>query len=380
MSSNIGIDLHNCVSATEIIDIVEASVKALITNPSLAHAIPPTLLRGAPGVGKSAIIREIASRLGIGFVDVRLAQMERVDVSGLPAIKDGMTEWLPPAFWPRDPKSKGIIFFDEITSAPADCQVAAYSLVLDRVVPNSNYKLPAGWYIVAAGNRDTDRAVARPISSALANRFSHYELSANAEDWNNWAVAHDIHPSVTGFVNFRPNLLFKMDGQDLQQGWPSPRSWERVANIINMFGEKEDVLQKVVYGLIGQNVGVEFMAFHKVNKKFDDVLEMLTNPKAPINIPKRADEKYAMTSAIAYLLWNGTNDKDDATRVEGMFRIALEMTDDFATMLVKNATLGNKRVSRVDAIKKIMSSKSYANFNKKFGKAMTRRFNLNLAD
>lgn len=376
--SNLGIDLHNCVSATEIIDIVESSVKALIANPSLAHAIPPTLLRGAPGVGKSAIVREIASKLGIGFVDVRLAQMERVDVSGLPAIKNDMTEWLPPAFWPRDPKSKGIIFFDEITSAPADCQVAAYSLVLDRVVPNSNYKLPPGWYIVAAGNRDTDRAVARPISSALANRFSHYELSANAEDWNNWAVAHDINPSVTGFINFRPNLLFKMEGQDLQQGWPSPRSWERVANVLTMFGEKEDVLQKVVYGLIGQNVGVEFMAFHKVNKKFDDVLEMLTNPKAKVAIPSRSDERYALTSAVSYLLWNGKNDKDDAVRVEGMFRIAMEMTDDFATMLVKNATLGNKRVSRVDAIKKIMSSKAYAKFNEKFGKAMTRRFSLTL--
>lgn len=376
--STIGIDMHNTVSATEIIDIVGASVKTLIENPELAHVIPPTLLRGAPGVGKSAIVRELARRLKIGFIDVRLAQMERVDVSGLPTIKDDTTQWLPPAFWPRDPESKGIIFFDEITSAPVDCQVAAYSLVLERVVPNSNYKLPNGWYIIAAGNRDTDRAVARPISSALANRFSHYELEANAEDWNSWAVAHDIHPSVTGFVRYRPTLLFKMEGQDLQQGWPSPRSWERVANIIPMFSDNEEILQKVVYGLIGHNVGVEFMAFYKVNKKFDDVLEMLTNPKATIVIPERSDEKYAMTSAVAYLLWNGTNDKEDALRVEGMFRIAMEMTDDFATMLVKNATVGNKRVTRVDAIKKIILSKNYEKFNAKFGTSMTKRFSLKL--
>lgn len=376
--STIGIDMHNTVSATEIIDIVGASVKTLIENPELAHVIPPTLLRGAPGVGKSAIVRELARRLKIGFIDVRLAQMERVDVSGLPTIKDDTTQWLPPAFWPRDPESKGIIFFDEITSAPVDCQVAAYSLVLERVVPNSNYKLPNGWYIIAAGNRDTDRAVARPISSALANRFSHYELEANAEDWNSWAVAHDIHPSVTGFVRYRPTLLFKMEGQDLQQGWPSPRSWERVANIIPMFSDNEEILQKVVYGLIGHNVGVEFMAFYKVNKKFDDVLEMLTNPKATIVIPERSDEKYAMTSAVAYLLWNGTNDKEDALRVEGMFRIAMEMTDDFATMMVKNATVGNKRVTRVDAIKKIILSKNYEKFNAKFGTSMTKRFSLKL--
>ena len=378
--SNMNIDMHNSVRPSEIVDIIKTSIQTIHADPELVYDIPPTMLRGAPGVGKSAIVRQIARDLNIGFVDVRLAQMERVDVSGLPAIADGMTEWLPPQFWPRQKDSRGIIFFDEITSAPADVQVAAYSLVLDRAVPNSNYNLPDGWYIVAAGNRDTDKAVAKPMSSALANRFAHYELDADAEQWNDWAISKGLHPSVTGFINYRPTLLFTMKDQDLQQGWPSPRSWHRVANILPKFKDNETVLQKVVFGLIGQSVGTEFLAFHKMSKNFDSVVEMLTNPKAKLNIPKRSDERFAMTSAVAYHIWRGADEKEDMKRTEGMLRIALELTDDFATMLVKACTQGNQRVNRLTAIKYIMTSKLYKKFNEKFGASMKKKYSLDLAD
>ena len=369
------IESHNTVSSVQAATIIETSVKAIMANPEISQYIPPTLLRGAPGVGKSTIVKNIAAKLGIGFIDVRLAQMERVDVCGLPSVENGTTKWNVPDMMPADQNSYGILFFDELTSAPADVQVAAYSLVLDRKIPNSNYNLPKGWYIVAAGNRTCDRAVARPLSSALANRFSHYELEANEEDWSNWAYSNDINPSVTGFIKYRPGLLFKMDGQNLECGWPSPRSWERVSNILPLFND-EEVLRKVVFGLIGENVGTEFLAFHKMQKKFDDVLELLTNPKAKINIPMKSDERYAFCSAVIYHLWNGTSEEDDKQRVEGMYRIINELTPDFATMVIHAATQGNKRVNRLSALKMIMMSKHYTDFQKKFGKSSTKTFSL----
>lgn len=375
-SNSTKIDLHNAITSDEAIAIIEESVKTQINNPSLAGSLPAIMLRGAPGVGKSTIVREIADRLGIGFIDVRLAQLERVDLCGLPSVNDGVTTWNVPSFWPHDKKSKGILFFDEITSAPSDVQVACYSIILDRAIPNSNYKLPDGWYVIAAGNRTIDRAVVKTMSSALANRFMHFELEASAEDWRGWAVSHDINPSVTGFIQFRPNLLFKMDNQNLEMGWPSPRSWEKVSNVINLFGDNEEVLRKVVYGLVGPSAGVEFIEFHRTAKKFDDVLEMLTNPKAKVVIPSKADEKCAFAAAVSYLLWNGKNEKDDKVRVEGMYRIINEMTSDFAVMIVKAAMLGNTRVARMNAVKMICSSKSYADFAKKHAKAFADRHSL----
>lgn len=370
------IDLHNVTSSDEAINIIETSVKTLLDNPDLAHSLPAIMLRGAPGVGKSTIVKEIADRLDIGFIDVRLAQLERVDFCGLPSVNDHVTEWNVPAFWPRDKKSKGIILLDEITSAPSDLQVAAYQLVLDRKISNSNYELPNGWYIIAAGNRVTDRAVVKTMSSALANRFMHFELEPNAEDWRCWAVAHDIHPSVTGFITFRPALLHKMDNQNLEQGWPSPRSWEKVSNVLAIFGDNEDVLRKVVYGLIGPNVGVEFIEFHRTAKNFDNVLEMLTNPKAKIVIPTKSDEKCAFAAALVYLLWNGKNEADHKKRVSGMYRILDELTQDFVAMICKQAMLGNTKVSRLQAIQLIMSDKAYPDFAKKHAKAFGERLSL----
>ena len=370
--SNMSVDMHNVVSSEEAINIIESSVKTLMSNPSMAHSLPPILLRGAPGVGKSTIVKDIAARLGIGFRDVRLAEMERVDFAGLPSVEGGTTKWNVPAIWPKE--KCGIVLLDEITSAPSDVQVAAYELVLDRRIANSDYKLPDGWFIVAAGNRDFDGAVVKAMSSALANRFMHFEVEANIEDWIAWALAHDIHPSVIGYLRYKPDSLFKLDGQNRQMGWPSPRSWERVSNILPIFSgaEQEDVLRKAVYGLVGKSAGVEFMQFHKINAKFDDVLEYLINPKAKIVIPEALDQRYALCSAAAYLVWNGKNAEEQKKRVEGLFRIALQLEADFATVLMKMAMCGNSKVPRMAAVLAITGCKKMKEFTEKFGDIKTK--------
>lgn len=366
MTNGIAIDMHNLVSADEVFNIIKTSAETLINNPELAFSLPAIMLRGAPGVGKSTIVQSVAKELGIGFIDVRLAQMERVDFAGLPSINNGMTEWNVPSFWPRDMKSKGIILLDEITSAPSDCQVAAYSVVLDRKIPNSNYVLPNGWLIVAAGNRTCDRAVVKTMSSALANRFVHFEVEANSEDWVKWAISNEINPSIIGFINYKPNLLFKMEGQNLEYGWPSPRSWERVSNVIKLFKGNTELLRKVVYGLIGNGVGLEFMEFFKMSSEFDSILDVMLNDNVAFELPDKGDKRYAVASAVIYHLWNGINDDDTEKRINGFYKILMKMPNDFGAMMIRAAMLGNKKVKPMDAMKKIMTNKNYAEASKKF--------------
>ena len=367
MADITAIDMHNITSAEEVMNIIETSASTLMKNPELASSLPAIMLRGAPGVGKSTIVRTVAEKLGIGFIDVRLAQMERVDFAGLPSINNGMTEWNVPSFWPRDMKSNGIILLDEITSAPSDCQVAAYSVVLDRRIPNSNYVLPNGWLIVAAGNRTCDRAVVKTMSSALANRFVHFEVEANSEDWVKWAIMNNINPAVVGFINFRPGLLFKMEGQNLEQGWPSPRSWERVSNSIKMFNGNTNILRKVVYGLIGNSVGLEFMEFYKMSAEFDSILEIMLDENKEFVLPEKADKRYAVSSAVIYHLWNGEDDTEQ--RVNGFYKILMKMPSDFAAMMIRAAMLGNKKVKAMDAMRMIMTNKNYATAAKLFANA-----------
>ena len=365
----VSIDTHNLVSSDEVFNIIETAAKNLIDHPEMAGTIPAIMLRGAPGVGKSTIVRSVAEKLGIGFIDIRLAQMERVDFAGLPSVKNGITEWNVPAFWPRDCNSKGIILLDEITSAPSDCQVAAYSIVLDRRIPNSNYVLPAKWLIVAAGNRTCDRAVVKTMSSALANRFIHFELEANAEDWVKWAILNDINPAVIGFINYRPELLFKMEGQNLEYGWPSPRSWERVSNCIGMFNGSSDIMRKVVYGLVGNGTGLEFMEFFKMSGEFDSILEVMTNDAIEFELPTTADKRYAVAAAVVYHMWNGDSDEDQEKRINGFIKVLMKMPNDFGAMMIRSAMLGNKKVKPLEAMKFIMTNKNYAEAAKKFTNA-----------
>ena len=118
------LDMHNVVSSVELANIIKTSASAIIANPALSHVIPPTLVRGAPGVGKSTIVKSVAAELGIDFIDMRLSEMERVDVAGLPSVDKGTTIWNVPSILPQNSKSKGILLLDEITAAPADVQVA----------------------------------------------------------------------------------------------------------------------------------------------------------------------------------------------------------------------------------------------------------------
>ena len=90
----------------------------------------PLHIWGACGVGKSQIVSQVANDLDYDFLDVRAVQLDPVDLRGLPRIAADQTEWAPPKFLPNN--GKGILFLDELTSAPQMTQAGCYQLVLDR--------------------------------------------------------------------------------------------------------------------------------------------------------------------------------------------------------------------------------------------------------
>ena len=119
------LDMHNCISTEELDQLIRHQLNQLFSAPEKAKDLPPLMVWGAPGIGKSSIIRSIADELGIGFIDIRLSQREPVDIRGLPVPENDSVRWLVSADWPRDPDSRGIILFDELTAADRSLQVAA---------------------------------------------------------------------------------------------------------------------------------------------------------------------------------------------------------------------------------------------------------------
>ena len=131
----------------------------------------PVFLWGPPGVGKSRLVADVARRQGRKLYDLRAVLLDPVDLRGLPRISDeGITSWCVPEFLPHPQDTEeGILFLDELNAAPPLVQAACYQLILDRRV--GQYRLPDGWAVVAAGNRESDRAVTYRMPSALANRM-----------------------------------------------------------------------------------------------------------------------------------------------------------------------------------------------------------------
>jgi hypothetical protein len=257
----------------------------------------PVMLWGPPGVGKSAIVKQVAKEMEVGMSDMRLIYFEPVDLRGLPSVLDGETVWLKPAFLPKD--GNGVLFLDELPAAPKSVQAAAYQLTLDRAI--GEYQLPDGWSVVAAGNGTGDRAVSNPMPSPLVSRFLHIHLEASAEDWVGWAISNGIAPEIIAFVRVRPDLIYDFNPKNWAQNAPyaCPRSWDALSRFITGEDGTVDVIDLPVFsGFIGEAAGAEFFGFLKTCQDVPAVDEILANPNTA-KLPKTPAGNYAVIAGLA---------------------------------------------------------------------------------
>jgi len=254
----------------------------------------PAFIWGPPGVGKSAIVKELAMLKGLELIDVRSSLLDPTDLRGIPAIIDNKAVWCPPSFLPSDPKSSGILFLDEINAAPPLVQASLYQLVLDRRI--GEYVLPKNWWIVAAGNRSTDKSVVFRLASALANRFMHIDFDVSLEDWKSWAVSKRIHPTVVGFLSLRPELLLEQVGDS--PAYATPRTWEMASDVIHRFGSAAESVD-LLMGTVGEGPAAELLAYEKTKFRADKFEKIVAKPKTE-KLPKDLSEVYALTAWLAY--------------------------------------------------------------------------------
>ena len=196
---------------------------------ALIHVRVPLHIWGACGVGKSQIVAQVAHDLDYAFLDVRAVQLDPVDLRGLPRIADHKTEWVPPKCLPTT--GKGILFLDELTSAPQMTQAGCYQLVLDRKL--GEYVLPDGWVVIAAGNPASERGVHFSMPRPLRNRFVHLDLEASLDDWCKWAIKSGVRPEIIAFLRFKPELLHAAETTSDANAWPTPRSWEMASHVLS---------------------------------------------------------------------------------------------------------------------------------------------------
>ncbi|MBO4228919.1 MAG: AAA family ATPase [Clostridia bacterium] len=291
---------------------------------NIKHAI---LGLGAPGVGKSQIIRQIGKKYGYKVIDIRLAQMSEVEIGGLiyPNESRTKTVWLSPEILPdeeRDGKNT-ILLLDEITSCTKRVQVAAYQLILDRRV--GQYQLPEGTFVVALGNREDDDGVYIQLAGPLADRFEIHYIEPNFEDWkNDFALKNGVHPFVVNYLTFKPSALHNQKAEGGSMVFATPRSWVRVSDILNFDPDvTKPVIRHKIIGNVGEVEGNQFVEYCKQFRNVvtaDDFLSGKSGaPRSPEEISILVSSLINKASFLGTVSWSMITD-EQKRQVEKIIR------------------------------------------------------------
>ena len=290
----------------------------------------PVFIWGAPGIGKSSIVKQISESKDLEFLDLRLSLLDPTDLKGIPFFnaetKEGV--WAKPSFLPSDPESKGILFLDEINTAPPAVQASAYQLILDRRV--GEYELPEGWSIVAAGNRENDRGVVYKMPPPLANRFVHFEMEVNFEDWKGWAYSRNIEAAIIAFLAYDKSMLFTFDPLSNEKSFATPRSWEYVDSIVKS-GIGIDLILDSISGAVGREAAVGYLSFKKVMKALPDLSAILEGTLTEL---EEDDPKVLMALAIG--LVNAVKEAQNEEAIDNVLSFSLQLPGEFSIMLIKD--------------------------------------------
>jgi hypothetical protein len=311
------------------------TVTALQARKSLLKAFQvkrPLFLWGPPGIGKSELVEGITNDLNGLMIDLRLGQMEPTDIRGIPYYnKDlGKMDWAPPVELPDDELASQypivVLFLDELNSAPASVQAAAYQLILNRRI--GKYKLPDNVVMVAAGNRESDKGVTYRMPTPLANRFIHQEMKVDFASYQEWAVMNKIHKDVVGYLSFAKQDLYDFDAKSSSRAFATPRSWTFVSQLLNDETTDDETLTNLIAGTVGEGLAVKFMSHRKVAGRMPNPKDILDGKVKDLNV-KEVSAMYSLVISMCYELKDAVEKKVDSKEFHNM-------ADNFLAYMMKN--------------------------------------------
>ncbi|QFZ78319.1 AAA domain-containing protein [Streptomyces fagopyri] len=315
----------------------------------------PVLLWGEPGIGKTAALTQLAASLDLPLTTVIASVHEPSDFSGLPVVGDDPAEqgvpMAPPDWAVRLVRAgRGLLFLDELSTAPPAVQAALLRLVLERRV--GALRLPPGVRIVAAANPRASAADGWELSPPLANRFVHLQWTHDHEvvvrglggtwpratlprlDPERLPGAVDLaRRAVCGLLTARPGLVHRLPSNETRRGgpWPSPRSWEMTLCLIafaTAAGSSREVMSLLVRGTVGDGPGLELLAgLDRIDLPDPEVL--LADPQSAA-LPERGDLRQAVLDGVV----EAVRKRPERTRWEAAWALLVRAVETGAPDLV----------------------------------------------
>ncbi|MEU8697625.1 MoxR family ATPase [Streptomyces sp. NPDC048680] len=355
----------------------------------------PVILWGEPGIGKTAAPTQLAAALDLPLTTVIASVHEPSDFSGLPIVGDDPAEqgvpMAPPDWAVRLVRAgRGLLFLDELSTAPPAVQAALLRLVLERRI--GSLQLPPEVRIVAAANPRSSAADGWELSPPLANRFVHLQWTHDHEvvvrglagTWPR-ATLPRLAPerlpeavdfarrAVCGLLSARPALVHRLPSNEARRGgpWPSPRSWDMTLSLIafaTAAGSSRDVLSALVRGTVGDGPGLELLASLD-RMDLPDPETLLADPAHAV-LPERGDLRQAVLDGVVAAVRN----RPEKSRWDAAWALLVRALEDGAPdlVVVPATTLASLRQEDWDVPSAIEQLAGVVSLSRRADRAATR--------
>ena len=248
----------------------------------------PVFLYGPPGIGKTAVMEQIANELKIGLVSYSMTHHTRQSAIGLPFIAKKtfdekeysvseytMSEILASVYnyIEETGKKEGILFLDEIncvseTLAPSMLRFLQYKTF-------GSHGVPKGWIVVTAGNPPEYNKSVREYDIATLDRIKKIDVEASYDVWKEYAVNNNVHPAILAFLDIKKNCFYSIENTPAGKRFVTARGWEDLSRIMCLYEKKNleidaSLIEQYIQSpAIAQDFSNYYSAFRKLKDIFD---------------------------------------------------------------------------------------------------------------
>lgn len=303
------------------------------------YAIPiekqrPVFLMGPPGIGKTAIMEQIAAELGVGLISYSMTHHTRQSALGLPFIVQKnyggqeydvseytMSEIIASVYDMMEETGlrEGILFLDEIncvseTLAPSMLQFLQYKVF-------GRHRVPDGWIVVTAGNPPEYNNSVREFDIVTWDRLKRIDVEPDFGVWKEYAYLSNVHPAIISYLDVKHSDFYKIESTVDGKSFVTARGWSDLSDMIKLY-EKHGL--KVDNALVSQylqnkKIARDFAVYYDLYMKYksDYQIGEILSGKASEEIKRRAKAaKFDERLALLSLILDGVN--------EGMRAVANE--------------------------------------------------------
>jgi len=337
-------DLAPTIGPKQMTQLIHAN----LDRPS--HMRHNLLFKGAPGVGKTDLIKQAFKSYGADLLVMHPVISDPTDFKGLPWIVEGRADFIPfneLRTLINVSKLTGV-FFDDAGQAMPAVQAALMQLIWGGQIGQHKINNDKVVFMLAT-NRKQDRAAVGTILKPLLGRCLIYELQPLLDDWLQWYFKQDLPAEIAGFVRFKPDMLFKDDAgtkddkarEQNMENAPCPRTIHMMAKELSCKPALDTEFQ-TYSACAGPACAVEFMAFLDVYRSLPNIDLMLKHPeKSQDQIPHdKPSVLYALCGALA----KRASKKTFAALVE----ISKYLPKEFGVMMIRDSVHYNEEVAETE--------------------------------